>query len=115
MNVNSDFGLFWKIIGLITQKGFSATAGILGVIILLQTNFENAVGLGGGSVGALLLTVAVVIEYLMWLETGRSLKERVHELEKEKKVIQQRLEKYDTALLSHLGRKDKNEESGNSK
>lgn len=97
--------VFQKIATLVAQKGFSGAAGVLGLKIVFETNFQAENWLGAAVVGMFLITLAVVIEYLMWREGNALFRERIEKLEGDKRRSDDRLERFDNALLERINPK----------
>ncbi|MDC5842516.1 hypothetical protein OPW33_24630 [Vibrio europaeus] len=93
---------YQKIISLIAQKGFSGSAGIVGLKIILSADFQTEGWIGAGVVGCFLITLAVVIEYLVWKEGNRFINDRIKVLESEKRKVDSRIEKFEGAMLERL-------------
>ena len=91
-----------KLVHLIAQKGFSGTAGVIGLNILYHADLDADNWIGPAVVGLCLTTLAVVVEFIMWREATRHYRERIAALEADRKRIDSRLQAYDDAFISHL-------------
>jgi hypothetical protein len=63
-----------KTLAFIVQKGFGVATGFVGLkLLLFEAKFDTQEGLLVAAIGAVLLCVASVIEYLVWRETAHIL------------------------------------------
>lgn len=66
-----------KAIAFIAQKGFGVASGLVGLkLLLVDAKLSTPDGLAVATIGAVLLGVAAVIEYLVWRETTHVLDKR---------------------------------------
>lgn len=102
---------YQKAIALIAQKGFSGAAGVVGIKILMEANFQAENWIGSAVAGCFLVTLAVVIEFLVWREGNAFIKDRINKIEAEKRKSDDRLEKFETALLERFSTKKSEREA----
>lgn len=59
-----------KFVGILTQKGANAAAIAISVkLILIDADLKTEIGIKVAFIGAFLLAVGAIIEYLMWRDT----------------------------------------------
>lgn len=82
-----------KAVGIVTQKGANGAAVAIGVkLLVLDADLQTETGVQVALIGALLLGVGAIIEYLMWRDTTN--------------ILAALNRKNQEALIAHLSKKD---------